>query len=71
MVFVMNVREDKHMIYALEYKEVLTVAKKLKWTRTASWKQGNWYATRGTEQKILDLIKNYEISNRDWNYFFK
>ena len=66
MAFVMDVREDAHSIYALTYRDALGIAKKLGWTRTASWRKGRLYRVGHESKRIEELLAPHEMKTDRW-----
>ena len=53
------------VIYCLSYKESLSIAKRLGWTRTASWEKGA-YSTSQPSAKIVSLLRPYLMTPDSW-----
>ena len=56
---------EKTEMYALIYSEALSVATKMGWTKTHSWKMGG-YSTNSPSEKLRALLKPYRMHGGDW-----
>jgi hypothetical protein len=69
LVYVWNVDEPASRYFALTYKEAVTVARAMKWTRTRSWKGETsgppGYGVWKVKDRLRGLLKRYEVKRSD------
>jgi hypothetical protein len=53
------------VVYALTYPQAVAVAEKMGYTRTASWRRGNYVNTRPSS-RLIGLLKPYRMTSRRW-----
>ncbi len=56
---------NKRVTYALTYEEAFSIAKRLGWTNTASWKRGA-YTTTQPSAEIVSLLEPYRMTPKRW-----
>jgi hypothetical protein len=57
---------NKRVTYALTYEEAFSIAQKLGWTNTASWKKRGVYTTTQPSAKIVLLLETYRMTPDKW-----
>lgn len=55
----------KEIIYAFSYPQAVRIAEKMGYTKTASWKKGNYVNTRPSG-KLISLLAPYEMNPQKW-----
>jgi len=56
---------ERTEMYALTYQEAFEVAKKMGWTKTASWKKEGYSTTKPSEE-LCNLLRAYRMHRGDW-----
>jgi hypothetical protein len=57
---------SKTVTYALTYKEAYAVAKRMKWTKTDSWKMKHAYSTTRPGSRLRELLEPYRMREGKW-----
>ncbi len=66
LAFVWGVRAPEHsQTFALTYSEALDIAKAMKWTETASWREGK-YSTSSPTPELCSLLEPFKMSPVAW-----
>jgi hypothetical protein len=66
LAFVWNVVEaDETVTYALRYQEALTIAQRMGYAKTDSWRRGTYVSTQPS-RRLLQLLKRFEMSPARW-----
>jgi hypothetical protein len=63
IVYIWNL-ESKPIAYALSYQEVLSIARKMEWLETESWKNGR-YSTSKPNEKLKELLDEHKMDDKE------
>ena len=67
LVYVWNVNDpSKTTCCALTYNEAVDVARRMGWTKTASWKTYKNYSMTRPSARLCALLKAYEMNPENW-----
>jgi len=66
LAYIWNLRtSDKVVVYGLDYKDALGVAKEMGYLETASWAKGK-YTTTAPSYKLKKLLEQYKMDGKKW-----
>ena len=66
LAYVWHLDDPEHSCtYALTYDEAETIARKMGWTKTASWKRSG-YNTNNPSRRLLELLQPYTMTPEKW-----
>lgn len=67
LAYVWQVHEpDEARAYALTYEQALAVAERMRWTKTASWREKDSYGTTRPSKRLLTALEPYLMGAGDW-----
>jgi hypothetical protein len=64
--FVVEHEPNEARAFALTYEQALAVAERMRWTKTASWREKGSYGTTRPSKKLLTTLEPYLMSTGDW-----
>jgi hypothetical protein len=59
-------KPEETVCYCLTYPEAESVAKKLGWTKTDSWKRSGNYTTQNPSQELVELLEPVRMGPSKW-----
>src|SRR5579884_837514 len=67
LVYLWNLHDPgQTIIYALTYQEALSIAERLQWTSTPSWRFKRAYSTTRPSREIVSLLEPYRMTPEKW-----
>jgi hypothetical protein len=66
MVYIWNLQSPEEAeAYAMSYSEAHTIAQELGWTKTESWRRGNYFTSNPSEE-LLRLLEPFRMTPAKW-----